>query len=142
MKKIIKIRDGYYNPAKDIFQVHDIPDSILNERQTNTLVNLNVFDKWCYVVVESPFRVGDWVQCIDVPTYVFETRDGVNRQGAGWQMNKVFKVDRTTLENNVLWEAGNPRGVFANFVRKLSEEEIQEYINVFWHDEEEPDLPF
>lgn len=122
MKKYYKIKRSYNNAACDIFQIPEIPNSILNEKQVTQLVNLNVLSKWTDIKVEHGIKANDYVICVDEPQWEMECSEDDPR-GSGWEEGLVFRVENCDVFD-ILWGGKNGWGVYANYTRKATQKEI------------------
>lgn len=128
MKTKIKIKRAYIQAACDIFQVDTIQDQILNSKQVSTLINLNVFNKWCInsLTDMDGIEVGDYVKCINHPT--------IDYFGSGWRLNYVFQVTRMNdlmNDNGMMYFGGiNGNGVTGYGLRPATAREIEEVLNL------------
>lgn len=102
---------------------------VLNEDQLKKLINHNVNVNECCFKVPFAFKPGDYVTCLDEILFDFSDFNiqsmQIQRTNCAWEKDRTFKVIQIRGGGGTVFD-GTLNGVYLNWVRPATEEEIKE----------------
>ena len=115
--KLLNLRPTVNNPI------------ITTKEETLKLIQLNINPQELGFELPYMFKTGDYVTCLDEIAYSLADRrqdmDEIRRVGTAWGKDKTFIICNTRA-NGLILEAFQG-GVYLNWVRPATEEEIEAY---------------
>lgn len=98
----------------------------ISKEELNLIINLGKQD---FLIDESDYRyfnVGDIVICCEK---LYELDKNESGGGSGWEKGSIFKITEFSFSDKIAWGTKNGNGVYINYLRPATQEEIEKYKN-------------